>query len=97
MSSSANYVCTPVWYSATDTDVISQSSGPHAEALNITCVVNTGTVQFQVKDDQDNWFTPADSAYTVSVSNLVRLPKSNMPDIRIIATGDAVFSVAGAL
>lgn len=94
---SVNYVCTPVWYTAADTDVIVAAAGPHAVDVNVTCVVNAGTVQFQVKDDQGNWFTPNEVSYTVTNSNLVRLPRANMPDIRIIATVDATFYVEGDL
>lgn len=97
MTCTTNYVCTPVWYTAADTDVIARAAGPHAVDLNITCVVNSGNVQFQVKDNLGNWFTPAEASYTVLDSNLVRLPRANMPDVRIIATGDATFSVEGSL
>ena len=98
-----NYTCTPVWYTAADStegggdDVISYAAGPSAVDLNVTCVVNTGNVQFQVKDNNDVWFTPTEASYTVLASNCVRLPRANMPDIRILATGDATFSVAGDL
>ena len=92
-----NYTCVLVWYSSADTAVIAQIGGPSAPDLNVTCVVGTGTVQFQVKDDQDAWFTPADASYTVSVSNVIRMPRANMPDMRVLATGNALFSIAGAL
>jgi len=98
-----NYVCTPVWYTAADStegggeDVVAQAAGPHAVDLNITCVVNAGNVQFQIKDDLDNWFTPSEASYTVTASNLVRLPRANMPAMRILATADATFSVNGVL
>jgi hypothetical protein len=98
-----NYVCTPVWYTAADSDeqsgedVISYAAGPAAVDLNITCIVNSGDVQFQVKDQNDMWFTPSEASYTVLASNVVRLPRANMPDIRILATGNATFSVAGDL
>ena len=100
---STNYVCVPKWYTLADKteeggeDVIAYAAGPHAVDLNVTCVVNTGTIQFQVKDYNGNWFTPSEVSYTVSDSNLVRLPRANMPDIRIIATGDAKFYVEGSL
>lgn len=94
---STNYVCTPIWYTAADTDVIAQAAGPHAQDLNVTCVPKTGTVEFQVKDDEGNWFTPAEASYTVSSSNLVRLPRANMPAVRILATADATFYVEGVL
>lgn len=92
-----NYTCTPNWYVAADTDVIAKRAGPHAEDLNVTCVVNTGTVQFQVQDQDGNWFTPSEASYTVRDSNLVRLPRANMPDVRILAVGDATFSITGSL
>jgi len=98
-----NYVCTPVWYTAADSteqsgeDVISYAAGPSAVDLNVTCVVKSGDIQFQIKDDQDAWFTPSEASYTVLASNCVRLPRANMPNIRILATGDATFSVAGSL
>lgn len=100
---STNYVCTPIWYTQADmaenggNDVVAKAAGPHAQDLNVTCVVKTGTVQFQVKDEQGNWFTPSEASYTVNDSNLVRLPRANMPDIRIIATADATFYVEGPL
>lgn len=92
-----NYVCTPVWYDSTDLDIIAYAAGPHAEDLNVTCFVGTGDVQFQVKDPDGNWFTPSEASYTVLASNLVRLPRANMPDVRILATGNAKFSVEGSL
>lgn len=94
---STNYVCTPKWYTALSEDVIAYAAGPHAVDLNITCIVKTGDIQFQVKDDLGAWFTPAEASYTVNASNLVRLPRANMPDIRILASADAVFSVEGSL
>lgn len=100
---STNYVCTPKWYSAADSvenngeDVVVQASGPYAQDVNVTCIPKTGTVQFQVKDDEGNWFTPGEASYTVNDSNLVRLPRANMPDVRILATADAKFYVEGDL
>ena len=99
-----NYTCTPVWYTAADIvggtnnkDIVAFAKGPHAIDLNITCIVKTGNIQFQIKDETGAWFTPTEASYTVNASNLVRLPRANMPDIRIIATADATFSVAGDL
>ena len=97
MTCTTTYVCTPVWYVAADDDVIAYAAGPHAPDLNVTCVVKTGTVQFQVKNELGVWFTPSESSYTVLASNLVRLPRANMPDIRILATADATFAVEGSL
>ncbi len=97
MVCTTNYTCVPVWYLAADVDVIAQIGGPNAPDLNVTCIVNTGTVQFQVKNELDAWFTPADASYTVSVSNVIRMPRANMPDMRVLATGNATFSIAGAL
>jgi hypothetical protein len=100
---STNYTCVPIWYTLADQteqggeDVIAYAAGPHAADLNVTCVVNSGTIQFQVKDNNGNWFTPSEASYTVQDSNLVRLPRANMPDVRIIATGDATFYVEGSL
>lgn len=102
-SCSTNYVCTPIWYTVADNvdeggeDVIADAAGPHAQDLNVTCDVRSGTVQFQVKDRDGNWFTPAEASYTVNDSNCVRLPRANMPAVRIIATGDAAFYVEGPL
>lgn len=92
-----NYTCVPIWYVLTDTEVIAQIGGPSAPDLNVTCVVGTGTVLFQVKDENDAWFTPADASYTVTVSNVVRMPRANMPDMRVLATGNATFAITGAL
>jgi hypothetical protein len=92
-----NYTCVPTWYVLTDVDVIAQIGGPSAPDLNVTCITNTGNVQFQVKDNNDAWFTPADASYTITVSNVIRMPRANMPDMRILAFGDATFSVTGAL
>jgi len=92
-----NYVCVPKWYVAADTDAIAQAAGPHAVDLNVTCIVNTGDVQFQVLDADDAWFTPSEASYTVTDSNVVRLPRANMPAVRIIATMDATFSIMGSL
>ncbi len=100
---STNYVCTPIWYTQANQvenggeDVIAYASGPYAQDLNVTCVVKTGTIQFQVKDELGAWFTPAEASYTVNDSNLVRLPRANMPDVRVIATSDATFYIEGSL
>jgi len=50
-----------------------------------------------VKDENAAWFTPADASYTVTVSNVIRMPRANMPDMRVLAVGDATFSITGAL
>lgn len=92
-----NYIITNKWYTAADLDVIAVADGPYAVDMNITCVVNTGNIQFQVKDNNDNWFTPNEASFTILESGLVRLPRANMPDIRILATNDATFAVHGAL
>lgn len=97
MVCTTNYVCVPKWYVAADVDVIAHAAGPHAVDLNVTCIVKTGNIQFQVKDEEGEWFTPSEASYTVLASNLVRLPRANMPDIRIIATADATFSIEGSL
>lgn len=100
---STNYVCKPIWYTQADrkenggTDVIAYAAGPYAPDLNVTCVVNSGNIQFQVKDNNGNWFTPSEASYTVYDSNLVRLPRANMPDVRVIATADATFYIEGSL
>lgn len=100
---STNYVCTPIWYTSADRtenageDVIAYAAGPYAQDLNITCVVNTGTIEFQVKNSAGAWFTPSEASYTVRDSNLVRLPRANMPDIRIVANADAEFYIEGSL
>lgn len=102
-SCSTNYVCTPIWYDSSakteegGEDVIAYAAGPHAVDLNVVCFVGSGTIQFQVKDPDGNWFTPAEASYTVQDSNCVRLPRANMPDVRIIATDDAKFYVEGSL
>ena len=57
-----NYICVPKWYVLTDIDVIAQIGGPSAPDLNVTCIPGTGSVQFQVKDENDDWFTPADAS-----------------------------------
>ena len=97
MVCTTNYTCVLVWYVLTDTAVIAQAGGPSEPDLNITCIPNTGNVQIQVKDELDAWFTPADASYTVTVANVIRLPRGNMPETRILATGDATFAVHGAL
>ena len=94
---STNYTCVAKWYIDTDLDVIAAADGPHAVDMNITCIVNAGNIQFQVKDNNDAWFTPAEASFTIVESGLVRLPRANMPDMRIIATVDATFSVTGDL
>lgn len=102
-SCSTNYECNPIWYTVSDKteeggeDVIAYAAGPHAVDLNVVCDVRTGTVQFQVKDRDGTWFTPAEASYTVNDSNCVRLPRSNMPDVRVIATADAAFYIEGDL
>lgn len=104
---STSYTCTPTWHDATDRsdppageakeDIVAYAAGPHAQDLNVVCFVGTGTIEFQVKDPDGNWFTPNEASYTVAASNCVRLPRANMPDVRIIATGDAKFYVEGSL
>lgn len=96
-----NYTCTQNWYTAADseenggTDVLIAAAGPYAIDLNITCIVKAGNIQFQIRDETGAWFTPTEASYTVLASNLVRLPRANMPEIRILATVDATFAVSG--
>jgi len=92
-----SYTITPKWYVAADIDVIANAAGPHAVDLNITCVVNLGDVQFQVMNDLGVWFTPAEAPFTVQDSTVVRLPRANMPAVRILASADATFHVQGSL
>ena len=100
---STNYVCVPVWYTSADqtensgTDVVVFASGPYAKTVNVICVVKTGEIQVQIKDELDVWFTPADVSFTMDVSGVLPLVRANMPDIRIIATADATFSIQGRL
>ena len=102
-SCETNYQCTPIWFDVTANsetggdDVIAYAAGPHAVDLNVVCFVGTGTVQFQVKDPDDNWFTPSEASFTVIDDTCVRLPRANMPDVRVIATGDAKFYIEGSL
>ncbi len=103
MICTTQYVCVTKWYTAVDStegggsDVIALSNGPHSVDLNISCIVNSGDIQFQIRDENDLWITPSEASYTVLASNLVRLPRANMPDMRILATGDATFSISGSL
>jgi len=100
-----NYTVTPTWFTSDDSeenggeDVIALAAGPHAVALNITCIPKTGSVQLQVRDENGDWFTPAPiiGHYTVTDSTLLTLPRANMPDVRILAVGDATFSITGSL
>lgn len=100
---STNYTVEPIWYTHADStegggdDVVVQRGGPYAPDVNVTCVPNAGNIQFQVKDNNGDWFTPAETSYTVTDSNLVRLPRANMPEIRIYATNDATFYVEGII
>lgn len=56
---------------------------------------NTGSVVIQVKDSSGNWFTPNDINYTIDTKTLRRFNRRNMPTFRILAKGDATFSVYG--
>ena len=100
---STNYSCVPVWYDATNSvegggeDIVLMSDGPHAEDVNVTCITKSGNIQFQVRDDLGAWFTPNEASFTIIESSLVRIPRANMPDMRILATADATFAVAGDL
>lgn len=108
MACSTNYSCTPIWYTAEDnsevetngefgTDVIFNPAGPHAVDNNVVCITKTGDIQIQLKDDEDEWFTPTEASWTVTASGSKRIPRANMPEMRIIATGDATFYVVGSI
>ena len=45
----------------------------------------------------NEWFTPQESAFTVQDATVVRLPRGNMPAVRILATADATFHIQGSL
>lgn len=102
-----SYDCNPKWYDATDRsdpptgeakeDVVARAAGPYAEDINVVCFVGTGSIEFQVQNPDGDWFTPSEASYTVAASNCVRLPRANMPAVRIIANGDAKFHVQGSL
>lgn len=92
-----NYIQEPIWYTSADTNVIAYCDGPHVEDINISCIPNTGSIEIQIKDQNDVWFTPSQSSFTIVESSLVRLPRANMPDMRILALGDATFHITGNL
>ena len=102
-SCSTNYTCEPIWFDVSANsetggdDVIANAAGPSAVDLNVVCFVGSGTVQFQVKNPDGDWFTPSEASFTVIDDTCVRLPRANMPAIRIIATDDAKFYVEGSL
>ncbi|MBL4704065.1 MAG: hypothetical protein JKY54_06065 [Flavobacteriales bacterium] len=54
-----------------------------------------GNVQFQFMNAAGTWITPPDAAYTVSIFSVLAIPRVNMPDTRIIATGGARFMLSG--
>ena len=70
--------------------ITSPSIGP-VEPLTV------GEIEFQIRDDENNWITPEEASYAVGASNLVRLPRANMPEMRILANGRSVFSIHGAI
>lgn len=90
-----NYIITNKWYTVADGDVLIYADGPYAIDLNITCIPKTGNIQLQIKDDLGNWFTPAEASYTILESGLIRIPRANMPEMRILPTLDATFAVHG--
>jgi len=63
----------------------------------VTVDAGTGNVQFQYRDKDGAWMTPTDAAYTVSEDAVIRIPRNNMPEQNITATGDAQFSVSGSI
>lgn len=108
MACETNYTCTPTWYTVADNsevetngefgdDVILNSAGPHAVDNNMVVDVGTGTVEIQVQDSTQTWFTPSEASWTITADGCKRIPRANMPDLRVIATGDATFHIVGSL
>lgn len=98
-----NFARSSVWYTSADSeeqngdDVIIYADNPYQEDLVMIVEPNAGDVQIQVKDSSDNWFTPTGSEFTITEKTLVKIPRKNMPDTRILATSDATFCIHGSV
>lgn len=80
------------WFTSADSYVI--HSGRHYEApITVTVDPGTGNVQIQFKNSAGTWTTPADVAFTIDAFGVYELPRANVPEARIIATGNAQFQI----
>lgn len=57
--------------------------------------VTSGTVELQIEDAGNAFYTPAEPDFTISVSGSYVLPRLNRPRTQVIATGDAEFKIIG--
>lgn len=73
-----------------------QAGKKYTNPTTITVDPGTGDIQLQFKNASGAWVTPSDPAYTITAFNVIELKRTNMPEINIIATGAAKFSVSGA-
>jgi hypothetical protein len=66
----------------------------NANALEV--IPNGGAVAVQLLEaDGVTWYTPAAAENTITEKGVVSIERRNMPTVRILATGGAVFSITG--
>ena len=85
-------------FTAFEAGALTLDAGQHySSAINLqTEMAASGDVQLQLRGSDGEWFTPDDASYTITVTDTFRIERRNGRALRIIATGDAVFSVTGA-
>lgn len=81
------------WFTASEPQII--GAGKHFTSPAVLTVdPGTGNVQVQFKNSEDAWTTPEDEAYTIAAFGAYEIPRANVSATRILATGDAVFTLA---
>lgn len=81
-----------IWYDSDNPYVF--SAGKHFETpASLAVDPGNGNVQIQFPSRLGVWTTPVDAAYTISVFGIYQVPRANMFETRILATGTAQFSI----
>lgn len=101
----SNYTVTFTWFTSADavenngTDVIIHSDNIFQDPITVITEPNTGTIQIQVKGSDGEWFTPDLPEFSNQSQNksLMFVGRKNMPETRVLATGNAKFALIGPL
>lgn len=65
----------------------------HHRPLTIVVDPNGGSAQLQLRSSSGAWFTPGHPDYTMAEAGPYRVERANTPEMRVIATGAALFEV----
>jgi len=83
------------WRTSSDGPYIAPDGAHYFRPLTLEVEIGTGGVEVQrLQPDGTTWVV-IETEGTISASGIYRIERANSPTIRIVATGNAAFSVRG--